>query len=47
MRNAYKILVGKPDRWIDLGIERRILEKIAKSGIGFKWLKIGSNDGFL
>jgi hypothetical protein len=56
MRNAYKILVGKPDgrdHSEDLGIGGRIIIKwiLEKSGlgvwIGSIWLRIGTSGEFL
>jgi hypothetical protein len=56
MRNAYKILVERPERRRpseDLGVDRRIIFKLllAKSDlgvwIGFIWLRIGTGGELL
>jgi hypothetical protein len=56
MRNAYKILVGKPEGkrpLRNLGIDRRImlkwiLRKLGRKVLnGFFWLRLGTNSGVL
>jgi hypothetical protein len=56
MRNAYKILVGKPEGKYhaeDLRVDRRIIlewilgEKYGKLWIEFIWLRTGTGGGFL
>jgi hypothetical protein len=56
MRNAYKILVGKPEgksHFEDLGVEGKIIsERIlwkqdGKVWTGCNWFRTGTSDGFL